>query len=62
MKKPEFLTEDDFPDTIVIASGRCTETVPDLTRDNMDVLIREHNNLVDVIRDLIDDMEVKDGP
>ena len=49
MKKPEELSEWDFPDRVQIPDGYDMKRIPDLTRDNFNKLIDEHNNLVEVI-------------
>ena len=54
MKKPEELTAWEFRDTIQIPDGYDMKSIPDLTRDNFQKLIEEHNNLVEVVNKLID--------
>ena len=53
MKQPEKLTYYDFIDTITVPYGYHKKDIPDLTRDNFQKLIDEHNNLVDVINLLL---------
>ena len=52
MNGPKKLTYWDFPDTITIPDGYDRKTIPDLTRDNFNLLVNEHNNLVDVVNKL----------
>lgn len=47
MKKPTVLGGWDFPDRIQIPDGYDMTSIPDLTRDNFQKLIEEHNNLVE---------------
>ena len=54
MKQPKELTAWDFRDTIDAADGYDTRSIPDLTRDNFQTLIDEHNNLVEVVNMLLD--------
>jgi len=54
MNKPEALSEYDFPDRIQIPDGYDMKSIPDLTRDNFQVLIDAHNELVEVVRYLSD--------
>ena len=49
MKKPEELSGWDFPDRVQIPDGYDMKSIPDLTRDNFNKLVDEHNNLVEVI-------------
>ena len=54
MKKPEELTSYDFYDRIQVPDGYDLITIPDLTRDNFQTLINEHNNLVECFNKLCD--------
>ncbi len=54
MKKPEKLTDWDFPDTIDQRDGYDITQVPDLTRDNFQLLVEEYNNLVEVVNSICD--------
>ena len=47
MKKPQVLDGWDFPDKIQIPDGYDMTSIPDLTRDNFNKLIIEHNILVE---------------
>ena len=47
MKKPETLDGWSFSDTIQVPDGYDMTSIPDLTRDNFQRLIEEHNNLVE---------------
>jgi len=49
IKKPEYLTDWNFSDTVTIPDGYNLNNVPDMTRDNFNTLIEEHNNLVTVV-------------
>jgi len=59
MKRPEELTQWDFIDTIQIACGYDMTTIPDITRDNFQKLIDEHNNLVAVVNLLADKFNIE---
>lgn len=52
MKKPKELDSWDFIDTIQVPDGYYMESIPDLTRDNFQTLIDEHNNLVECFNKL----------
>jgi len=52
MEKPNELTDYDFRDTLQVPSGYDLETIPDLTRDNFQTLIDEHNKLVKAFHEL----------
>ena len=52
MRKPKILTSWDFPDTVEKPDGYDTKSIPDITRDNLQVLIDEHNNMVEIIKAL----------
>lgn len=54
MKKPEKLIGWDFPDRIQVPDGYDMTSIPDLTRDNFNKLIEEHNNLVEVVNKLME--------
>ena len=58
MKKPKELTSWDFGDTIQIPDGCYSKSIPDITRDNFQTLIDEHNNLVQVVNMLLDEHEI----
>jgi len=58
MKKPEELTSWDFGDTIQVPDGYDLKTIPDLTRNNLQTLIDEHNNLVEVVNMLCDKRDI----
>ena len=47
MKKPEELNEWNFSDNHAEVNGYDLKYVPDLTRDNFNTLVDEHNNLVE---------------
>ena len=47
MKKPEELGSFQFSDCIPEPDGYDTKFIPDLTRRNFQILIDEHNNLVE---------------
>lgn len=47
MKKPEELDGRDFGDRIQVPDGYDLKSIPDMTRDNFQTLIDEHNNLVE---------------
>ena len=49
MKEPKEITSYDFSETIQVQSYYGMKTVPDMTRDNFQALIDEHNNLVEVV-------------
>ena len=49
MKQPKELTDWDFSDTIQVPDGYDMASIPDLTRDNFNRLVDEHNNLVEVV-------------
>jgi hypothetical protein len=52
MRKPKILTSWDFPDTVEKPDGYDTKSIPDITRDNLQVLIDEHNNMVEIINEV----------
>ncbi len=54
MHKPKRLSDWDFSDTVKELDGYDLKTIPDLTRDNFQVLIEEYNNLVAVVNMLCD--------
>jgi len=54
MNKPEILDYDDFSDVLRVPDGYDLKSIPDLTRDNFQYLIDEHNNLVEVINMICD--------
>jgi len=47
MNIPKELASFDFSDTVQIPNRCDFKTIPDLTRDNFQTLIEEHNNLVE---------------
>ena len=49
MKEPKELAHWDFPHTVPIPDGYDMRDIPDLTRDNFQVLIEEYNKLVEVV-------------
>jgi len=49
MKQPKELSSWDFSETIEVRDGYDTKSVPDITRNNLNTLIDEHNNLVKVV-------------
>ena len=49
MKRPIELGDWDFPDRIQVPDGYDMTSIPDLTRDNFNHLIEQHNNLVKII-------------
>lgn len=59
MQKPKHLTDWDFPDTIQVRDGYDMTSIPDLTRENMNFLIEEHNNLVAVVNMLCERFNVE---
>jgi hypothetical protein len=54
MKQPKELLAWDFGDTIQVPDGYDMTDIPDITRDNFNKLIDEHNNLVEVVNMLCD--------
>lgn len=52
MKKPQTLSSFDFFDTVTVPCGYDLTSVPDITRDNFQTLIDEHNNLVECFNKL----------
>ncbi len=54
MKRPEKLTNWDFPDTIHVPDGYNMETIPDLTRANFQILVEHYNELVQVVNAMYD--------
>ena len=48
----EQLTKWDFPDTIMINDGYEMVTVPDLTRENFNILFDKVNELIEVVNEL----------
>jgi len=52
MDKIEILDGWSFPDTISVPDGWDRTQLPDLTRDNFNRLIEEHNKLVLIIQEL----------
>ena len=49
MEKPKEIDGWDMPDRIQIPDGYSMTSIPDLTRDNFNYLIDEHNKLVSII-------------
>lgn len=49
MKQPKKLADRDFPDIGYVPDGYDMIGVAEMTRENFNVLIEEHNNLVDVV-------------
>jgi len=49
IQKPKELNSWDFSDRIQVPDGYDLKTIPDMTRDNMQTLIEEHNHLVRVV-------------
>lgn len=47
MKRPETLDGWSFSDRVQIPDGYDMTSIPDLTRDNFNQLVNEHNNLVE---------------
>ena len=54
MKRPKELRSRDFSDTIQEPNGWDMTEIPDLTRNNFQKLIDEHNNLVEVVNVIIE--------
>jgi hypothetical protein len=54
MKEPKELNSWDFSDKDYIPDGYDMNTIPALTRDNFNILIEEHNNLVEVVNMICD--------
>jgi len=53
MKRPKELSDWDFTDTVLVPDGWDQKTVPDNTRRNFQILIDEHNNLVECFNAVI---------
>ena len=53
MKQPKELNSWDFSDTIQVPDGYDMTDIPDITRNNFQKLIDEHNNLVEVVNLLL---------
>jgi len=54
MEIPKELTDYDFIDTIQVPDGYDLKSIPDITRDNFQILIDEHNKLVRIVQALFD--------
>lgn len=54
MKRPKQLTVWDFRDTIQVPVGYDMKSVPDMTRDNFNTLLEEHNNLVMAVNEIVE--------
>lgn len=65
MKKPHRLYGWDFPDTVEIPDGYYNDikTVPELTRQNFEMLVEKHNYLIGVVNMLCEklDIELEEG-
>lgn len=53
MSKLEELTKWKFKDTIEVPDGYDMTTIPDLTRDNFQILVDEHNKVVKTLNELL---------
>ncbi len=58
MRKLNELTDFNFVDTISIPDGYDLKYIPDLTRDNFNSLIEEHNRLVKVLNAVVDKLDI----
>ena len=58
-KKPKPINYWDFPDTIQIPNGYDMKDIPDLTRDNLEYLTRKHNELVEIVLQILNTKEDK---
>lgn len=56
MRKPKELDGWDFTDSIQIPDGYDMTRIPDLTRDNFIQLIESHNNLVEVVNMILEEI------
>jgi hypothetical protein len=54
MKKPEELDGWNMPHSIQVPEGYDMTDIPDMTRENFNKLIDEHNNLVEIVNLLCD--------
>ncbi len=52
MEKLKELSSYSFPDTLEVPDGYDLKTIPDITRDNFQLLIDEHNELVSAVNTL----------
>jgi hypothetical protein len=56
MKDKEYikvLTSYDFKDTISVPDGYDLKIIPDITRDNFQILIDEHNKMAEFVNSLV---------
>jgi hypothetical protein len=47
------LTSYDFKDTISVPDGYDLKRIPDITRDNFQILIDEHNKMAELVNTLL---------
>ena len=53
MKELKKISVFDLPDTVMIPDGYDMKSVPDITQRNITYIIKEHNNLVDIVNLLL---------
>lgn len=58
MKRVKELCEWDFPDIVEEVDGYNIKSIPELSRKNMNVLIKAHNELLTLVNKLADDYGV----
>ena len=60
MKKPKEIEYWDFCQTVQIyEGGGCYKTVPEVTRENFEILLESHNNLANIVLELSEKLGVK---
>ena len=53
MEQLEEISVYDLPNTIMVPDGYDMKTIPDLTRENLEFLMDEHNKLVERVNKLM---------
>lgn len=53
MKKLYTLDGWDFPHTVDVPDGYNTKEIPDISRENFNKLLKEYNNLVEVVNVIV---------
>jgi hypothetical protein len=58
MYKPKEISRWDLPSTTIVPDGYDMRTVPEATKENMELMVREHNNLVSVVNMLLERLAI----
>ena len=54
MKPLQPLDKWDFNDTVSVQSGYDLETIPDISRDNFNILVKKYNELIEIVNQLLE--------